>query len=696
MALTDALFQTREAEVTLESGEGGVTLSQLFGAQETATGKRVTGDAALRHTAVWRAINFIAGHIASLPKGLFQGRSDGRGRDPVTQHPANEVVKRRANPQMAAVGFFEALQGHMLTRGNAYAEIARNGNNQASELWPLPPDKTKLVFEGGEAFYRARINGSTKLLPFDKVLHVPGFGFDGRRGFSPVTKAREAISRGLSMEEYASRFFSGAPIQSGILKVPESMTDEARKRLKRGAEGTTTGLSNAHRIWVLDAGIDWESIGFNNEDSQFLESFKANVLDISRIYGVPPHKLAEMSNATFSNISEQNIEVVQDTLTPWVTRWEDWLDFKLLTEQERRKGLFFKFNLNGLLRGNPQERAEMFRTRFNTASITPNQIRELEDENPLEEGGDEAFVKMDMVPLSRAGEMSAAERALLRVVEDGEPDAIRAVAELRAKELDHKKAEPEKESRSAQARRRLVNTFRPLFGEAAGRMVRAETQNLRSELASTLAEEGVEGWIEFLETYYREEHPSVIDRTGLPEVFRTYALEVAPVAADEADLEEPPESDVEGFVEGEGGYLPSFKARYSRSSRTQLQALARETDDGEVQEETEARLEKWEEGTDESRSRAERVADREVNRLGNATAKTVFVAAGIAALRWSTVGNNCPMCNALNGTVVGVRDSFVGEGEEFVGEDGETSITPDFSVGHPPLHQGCDCLVLPG
>lgn len=702
------------AGVIEHDGSGAIL---RFGGRRTATGRHVDADTARKYSAYWRAVSYSAGHIATLPLKLYRSLDDG-GKVEQRDHPSYGMVKETANPEMGATAFREAEHGHVLTRGNAYAEIVRNGRGQAMELWPLNPDKTTLKRDrDGNPYYEVKVDGQARRLPFDSVLHVPGLGFDGRKGYSVLGMARESIGLGLASEEYSARFFGNNATPSGILTSPTEMSPEAKQRLKTQWEAAHGGLDKQHRVAVLEGDLTWQSLGISAEDAQLLESRTFQIRDMARWFGLPPHKLMELSDATFSNIESQSLEVLIDHLRPWARRWENALNNQLLTERERnRRGLFFKFNLDGLLRADAQARAEKQRTEFNIGMATINELRALEERNPLDnEFADMPFIRGEMMPLDQAGQMAPTERMMMKALSEGHSETVGRLAEVRLAELNRGGAEDReredreaRERRSVQRRRELVNTFEPLFVRDFERLVRIETQDLRSNLG-ILSEQGPDAFFAFLDEFYGDEIAGKIERSGLAELMRRYAEPVTREAAD--TVEDDPLSALEldqfvGNVTDEGSYVGTFVNRYAASSRIALvnvveDALAESESRDHRQEHTprdavEERLDQWQEGTEDARPRADQQAEWEVNRLGNAVAKATFVAAGIGALVWRELGESCPLCNAMDGRIVASGSLFIDEGDELEGDDGETTITPRYGVGHPPLHSGCDCLVMPG
>lgn len=662
-------------DVSLENpnvalGQGFTLLDVLGGGKTTAAGRRVNEEAALHVSAFFAGVNIIASAMGSLSCKLYRRRDDG-GKEEERGHPLWQVLQLQPNPEMAATPYREAKQGHVLLRGNAYSEIVFSGRGQVLELWPIPPRSVDIVRRGGEMVYRVRIGEDEKFLPKEWVLHIAGLGGDGVSGWSVVRFARESLALGLASEEYGARFFSNNARPSGILSHPASLSDDAAKRLRNSWENASGGLSNAHRVAVLEEGVQWQQMGLSAEDSQFLETRQFQVREIARWLNIPPHKIGDLSDATFSNIEEQSLEFVQDTLMPWIRRWEQACNVKLLSASERAAGLFVEFPVQGLLRADVEKRGAFYQTRFNTGSITPNQIRALENENPID-GGDEAFVQINMMPLSQAMNMSPEERTAAMLAANGViPPEFRAM-----------------ERRDHRERLRVRAEYLDVLRDAAGRVVRGEVRNLRKAKKRLLKDGDVAAFREWLLEYYFREHPAfMIGQFAAP--VGAYASAMARAAANEITLESVPR--IEQFTEL---FLESFSHRYSASSRTELENLADQSDT--PSEDLETRFGEWMGEDTDNQPRSERVASRVSTEFGNAVTSQVFAVGGIATLISRTVGDTCPYCTALDGRTVAIGEPMFQPGDEFQPEGTDTPLRFKSIVKYPPYHRGCNCIVVPG
>ncbi len=264
---------------------------------------------------------------------------------------------------------------------------------------------------GGELIYSYRRDfeescanptSATVTLRRDEVLHIPGLGFDGLIGYSPIAMAKNAIGMSLATEEYGASFFANGANPGGVLEHPGVIKDI--QRVKDSWNAAYRGSGNAHRVAVLEEGMAFKSIGIPPEQAQFLETRKFQINEIARIFRVPPHMVGDLEKSSFSNIEQQSLEFVKYTLDPWVIRWEQALRQSLILPSEK-PWLFVKFNLDGLLRGDYQSRMTGYATARQNGWLSANDIRELEDMNriPAEAGGDLYLVNGNLLPMAMAG-----------------------------------------------------------------------------------------------------------------------------------------------------------------------------------------------------------------------------------------------------------------------------------------------------
>lgn len=357
---------------------------------------------ALTLSAVWACVRIISETLASLPWRLHLRRSDG-GSDMLIAHPIDQLIHLRPNREMTANTFIEGMQAWALTWGNGYAEIERNLQGEPVALWPIEPHRVRVERDALENVVYVVKNGAKDdvILQQRDVFHLHGLGYNGLAGYSVISLARESMSLGLATERYGAGFFGNSSRPSGVLEHPQTLTDEAADRLRESWEEVHKGSGSSAKTAVLEEGMTWKSIAVPPEDAQFLQTRKFQVEEIARWYRVPPHKIAQMERSTFSNIEQQAIEFVTDTIVPWASRWEREADWKLLGRQQRSR-MFTRYNVNGLLRGDTENRFKAYATGRQWGWLSINDVRRLEDMNPIPDG-DDHLVPMNMVPADQAG-----------------------------------------------------------------------------------------------------------------------------------------------------------------------------------------------------------------------------------------------------------------------------------------------------
>lgn len=386
----------------------GNDFSLLFG--RTTSGKTVNERTALQTTAVYACVRILSETIASLPLHVYRYTEGGKAKD--TEHVLYTLLHDEPNPDMTSFVFRETLMSHLLIWGNAYAQILRDRSGQVIGLYPLLPDQMSVHrSEKGKLFYvynryeednpNFQEKGSI-VLSQEEVLHIPGLGFDGLIGYSPIALAKNAVGMTLACEEYGASFFGNGANPGGVLEHPGILKDPAKVRDSWNA--VYQGTRNAHKVAVLEEGMSYKQIGIPPEEAQFLETRKFQINEIARLFRIPPHMVGDLEKSSFSNIEQQSLEFVKYTLDPWVVRFEQALKKSLLLPEEK-KTHFIKFNVDGLLRGDYQSRMNGYAIGRQNGWLSTNDIRELEELNPIppEEGGDLYLINGNMTKLKDAG-----------------------------------------------------------------------------------------------------------------------------------------------------------------------------------------------------------------------------------------------------------------------------------------------------
>ena len=369
----------------------------VSGGASSDSGVSVTEASALTYTAVWSAVRVISETLASLPLPVYKREGDTRTR--AVGHPVYTLLHDTPNPDMTAMVFRETMQAHVLTYGNAYAEIDRSPANIPTALWPLHPGKvTPKRNVAGELVYQIGPTAE-KIIPARNILYVSGLGFDGIVGYSPIRMHMQAIGLGQAVEKYGARFFKNDAKPGGTLNHPGKLPPDAAERLMKSWQAAHSG-DNAHTTALLEEGVTFDALGMSPEDAQSLGTREFQLSEIARIFRIPAHMIGDLSHATFSNIEHMAIEFVTQTIRPWCVRWE----------QEIRRKLFgfdtpyyAEHLVDGLLRGDIASRYAAYATGRQWGWLNSNDIRALENMNPVP-GGEAYFAPMNMTTLEQIGE----------------------------------------------------------------------------------------------------------------------------------------------------------------------------------------------------------------------------------------------------------------------------------------------------
>ena len=339
MSILSGLFRSRDKPTDSTSGSA---YRFLFGG--STAGKPVNERSAMQMTAVYACVRILSEAIAGLPVHLYQYKEDG-SKEKALSHSLYRLLHDEPNPEMTRFVFRETLMTHLLLWGNAYAQIIRNGKGEVLALYPLMPNRMTVDRdEKGHLYYQYQMqdsdaptmkNGTVTLKPTD-VLHIPGLGFDGLVGYSPIAMAKNAIGMAIACEEYGAKFFANGATPGGLLEYPGTVKnpEAVRESWNKGFSG-----SNSHKIAVLEEGMKYTPISISPEQAQFLETRKFQIDEIARIFRVPPHMVGDLEKSSFSNIEQQSLEFVKYTLEPWIIRWEQSINRALLSE--KREGCLF-------------------------------------------------------------------------------------------------------------------------------------------------------------------------------------------------------------------------------------------------------------------------------------------------------------------------------------------------------------------
>ena len=361
----------------------------------------VTPASSMQIAAVFACVRVLSESIAQLPLRLME--EDGRTRQPAKAHPLYRMLNFLPNPEMTSVEFRMTMMGHLALWGNAYAQISFDRAGRRRALWPLRPDRmTVLRDEDGERVYRYESAEGPEFFGWREIMHVRGGSLDGAVGYSPVSLVRRTFELKQRMDEYGAAFWENDARPGMVLKHPKALSEKARSNILTSWEDRHRGPAKTNRPALLEEGLDVVSVGIPQTDAQFLESQKFTRSEIAAIFRVPPHMIGDLERATFSNIEEQAQEFVDYTLAPWIVNWQQAIKRDLLDEWEQDR-YYAHFAVQALLRGKHTDRAQFYHIMQQVGAMSPNDIREYEDLNPID-GGDVYLVPLNMQNVEMAGE----------------------------------------------------------------------------------------------------------------------------------------------------------------------------------------------------------------------------------------------------------------------------------------------------
>ena len=629
----------------------------------------VTPDTALYTTAVFACVRVLSEDLAKIPCIVYRKMNEsGTKRDRASDHYLYPLLHDQPNREMTAFEFVEAQQVHLCLRGNAFTKIDRSPSGEPIALWPIHPDRVRASrTESKQIIYSIWNRGQYDPAPFNSISHLRFMAIDGIMGVSPVQLAKEAIALSLYGERFSSRTFRNNAAPGGVIEYPGKLNPEARKNFLEAWDEKHKGVANVARPAILQEGMKWVNVGTSPRDAQMLEERTFQILEICRVFRMQPHRIFELSRATFSNIEHQGIEGVQDTLHPHARRWEQVISRDLLFEAERNT-IYAEFLFDSLLRGDTTARWAAYTSGFNVGAFSQNDILERENINPFP-GGDQHYVQLNMVPIGT--EFAASVTPLTP------PTSPRSLEE-RSSTLQEERA-----AHTVVGRKRVAAVYRKLFLNAATDLIRRERDKVLEAAGKRLrSAEDFTDWLDefyvsFKEYIRRKFHPLMM----------AYGEEIAALAAEGIGAEVKMTLKLERFIRE---YVDVFVLRYVGSSQGQLADVIAKAGAESIDlfEAITQRITEWE------LTRPGKVADNEVVRQGNAVAREVYRDSGVVKLQWVASGaSSCPYCQSLDGKIVGIEETFVGKTDDLSGESGK-EMTVYHDTFAPPVHEGCVCSIM--
>jgi HK97 family phage portal protein len=627
--------------------------------RSTASGSGVEVDefSALFNIDVFTCVRIISETIAQLPFPVYK-RLDGGGKERAPNHPLYDVLGSNANEEMTAFTLKETLQGHLLTWGNAYAYIERNDIGDCIGLWPLLPDRTHPFRINNELFYYTRIKklptadpGDSRVFPAKDVFHIPGMGYDGLVGYSVIGHLRESIGLGVAQEQFAARFYSNNTVPPVALVLPKGhLKEEDKDRILASWNEEHRGVNKQWKTAILEEGMDIKTIGLPLQDAEFLHTRAFTRTQILGFFRVPPHMVGDTEKTTSygQGVEQQQIAFTMFTIAPWAVRWEQIVDKKLML-RPRDDRYFAEFLVDGLQRSDIKTRFDAYQAAWGKW-MTTDEIRARENMNAYvapddpNDAGKTLFVPLALAPAEKIIDGTASPKSNPLALPSGpaptDPvdDPALVVASIR---------------------RTIATAQRFIFLDIAERVIRREQTDIGKALAKRNAAEVIDG--------LDDDHRDYVQKQMLP-ALRSYAAVVC------ADVEREigratliPESFIENYAES-----------YARRHATAVLGDARQLIGDPNRD---AALAAWS-------KRAAWIADREVIQAGNAFARAAYRQAGIPELEWSS-GDDCAECTRLHGQKIAIDGVFIRRGET-----NDDRFIPVAGLGHPPLCEGCACVVV--
>lgn len=374
----------------------------------TVSGENVTKENSLSIDGVYACVNIKANAVAKMPFQMF--RKNNGSKERISNHRAVELLETRPNPMMSAFIFKHTAVVHEELWGNAYIWIEADNKGYPKALWLLNPALTTVYIDEdkNKIWYLTKVNNKYYKFQSEEIIHFRSLSTDGLVGKSRIEVARETLGNLRASNKLIGKFFKNGTATGGVIKYAQKLGKESKAKIREAWQSANSGLDNAAKVAILDMGLNYENIGMSFEDAQFIQLNKFGIAKLSRIFNVPLHKLAELDRATFSNIEQQAMEFIEDSIQPIVTEWEQEVTYKLFSKAERIKGYYVKFNLASALRADSETRAKYYKELLGMGVYNINDIRQLEEKNSIGPQGDKHRISLNYVSIDIADEYQLA------------------------------------------------------------------------------------------------------------------------------------------------------------------------------------------------------------------------------------------------------------------------------------------------
>ena len=712
-----------ESRASLENPATPLTgreLIRAFGEIETSSGIIISPEAGLSHPDVFACVKVITEYIAMLAIQIYQRipdhNGDMLGKKPDPTHPVWPLLFELPNPEMTAVEVIEAMVGHVLLRGNAYAHVVRNNAGQVIELWPLRPDRVWVYRKLGEMaesrpggdleYIYTPYAGTPVFLGADEVWHVKGLSPDGLLGYAPIQLQAEAMGGAIASEKYAGRFFANDARPGGVLTHPGSLSDKAWNRLQESWSTGHQGFTNAHKLAILEEGMGWQQVGLSPDDAQFLQTRQFNTEQISRIFRVSGRLLNDERHPSRLSAEDATAEDVRNMVMPWTRRFELSIKRDILN-LKADKNHFARFMVDELMRASLAVRTTYYASGRQNGWLSANDVLRHEGQNTIGPQGDLYMVPINMEPASDIGKepaepdatdpkappTTAKGPASLDPSKGSDNNSDAQVAETRKAEL---------RTSSVAQRKRLRAAYAPLFADAVTRILKREAKDVMAAARKAFKQRSSGAdFNTWLENFYNgpDEHRAFI-REAMSGPVSSYVRAISGAAAEEIG------SDVPDLTKFAASYTDAYAARHAAFSRADITAALAKS--GSARSKRDDGTEDDGDTTDEERlaaldalfitmaaNRPTEVGAYESVRGDGAVTRQTYDAGGVTTLSW--VGGDCAFCSQFAGRSITIQSNFVEPGQSVhSGDASVTDLNVSGSIGHPPLHRGCECSVEAG
>ena len=632
------------------------------GGMDSFAGVNISPESAIRNSAVFNAGWILSNTIAALPLFVYKRVTDGK--EKAVDHSLYDLLHIQPNELMSSFIYREMMMWHLLFWGNSYSNIVENGKGEVTALWPMLPWRMTPEWRNSRMYYKYRLPDNTEtILSSGEVLHIPGMSFDGLVGKSVLSCAREAAGLGLALEEFGARFFGQGTQLGGIIEHPRTLQPGPEANLRAALKEKYQGISNAHRILILEEGMQYKQNVIPPNDAQFLESRKFEVTEIARFFNIPPHLLKDLERATFNNIEHMGIEFVTYSLLPWLTRIEQSETIKLLSKPER-KVYFIEHLVDGLLRGDLKTRYEAYSIGRMNGWLSADDIRALENMNPLPDGQGKAY----WMPLN--------------MMEVGQtPPPVIGQSASRKIEM--------RDARSAALKGRLANSYRKLFEDTVSKIIKFERTGIVKATKSMFGKRkaNVKTFNEFLEQFYKDKYDEINKRTK--PVVDTYGKVVFDAAANEVKYTDPGGAELDSYMDE---YTEAFNLRYIATSKNRLSDAV----DGAITEGTDPIVAVENKFDEFEKTRPQTVSMKETIKIAGAVSILAYGLAGIGKTVWVAAGPEpCDFCLGLSGKTMSLGQPYKSKDDVYKVK-GKEPLSFSSNIAHPPLHGGCACQIMPG